>query len=223
MRTLVRQWSWGSGSRMTQPTASPTEWWGKKGTGQGWGNEAGGWVPIKCVSLLKSQPLAALRQGLPQKDLWDRDKNNNLRDSDIHSTNCLRGLRDNKSRKLKQKMLTASRMICENSKIVLRNPRITFGVVNAAAPGKRKFTVVVSYVQNLRNWHCLPGVPLGREIRVSPMWAQKVKELAPSNTGKGGGGGESHLHCAPVISVLTIPALAWFFFFFHCLSWAFCF
>lgn len=111
------------------------------------------------MCLLKSQPIAALRQGLPQKDLWDRDKNNNLRDSDIHSTNCLRGLRDNKSSKLKQKMLTASRMICENLKVVLRNPRITFGVVNAAAPGKRKFTVVVCYVQNLRNWHCLPGVP----------------------------------------------------------------
>lgn len=41
-------------------------------------------------------------------------------------------------------MLIASWMICENSKVVLRNPRITFGVVNAAASGKRKFTVVVS-------------------------------------------------------------------------------
>lgn len=39
-------------------------------------------------------------------------------------------------------MLIASWMICENSKVVLRNPRITFGVVNAAASGKRKFTVV---------------------------------------------------------------------------------
>ena len=49
-----------------------------------------------------------------------------------------------KSSKLKPKTLTASRMICENSKVVLRNPRITFVVVNAAAPGKRKFTVVLS-------------------------------------------------------------------------------
>lgn len=38
---------------------------------------------------LKSQPPAALGRALPQKDLWDGDKNDNLRDACIRFTNCL--------------------------------------------------------------------------------------------------------------------------------------